>query len=246
MKRSFLLIQLCFCTCVFFQARAQSTSVDSAIRRDAYNQTVSNYFHSMAENSQLNQGIEVVEYTIPSQMHQYFQTDQFAQGEVVANGIMYPNAYLLYDLVHDKLIVKHYSNILKVEQISEKIESFSMQGHQFERGVAASVSQSSISTGFYDVLYKGKPVSVYAKRTKSTEEQIKDMQVVLIFNEKNRYFIKKDDNWYPVSDRKAALKVMADKKKEMEDFLRKNKIKFKKQPEQALSRMAAYYDSLKN
>ena len=246
MKRSFLLIQLCFCTCVLFEAKAQSTSVDSVIRRDAYNQAVNNYFHSMAENSQLNQGIEVVEYSIPSQMHQYFLTDQFSPGEVVANGIRYPDAYLLYDLVHDKLVVRHFSNILKVEQISEKIESFGFQGHQFERVVADSASQTVISTGFYEVLHKGKPVSVYAKRTKSTEEQIKDMQVVLLFNEKNRYFMKKDDSWYPVSDRKAALRVMADKKKEMEDFLRKNKIKFKKQPEQALSRMAAYYDSLKN
>src|SRR4249920_1620307 len=105
MKRSFLLIQLCFYTCISFQAWAQSTSVDSAIRRDAYNQAVNNYFHSMAENSQLNQGIEVVEYSIPSQMHQYFLTDQFSPGEVVANGIRYPDAYLLYDLVHDKLVV---------------------------------------------------------------------------------------------------------------------------------------------
>lgn len=245
MLRNFLLSL--FCSCIIFssQLSAQSIVADSAIRKDAYNKAVSNYFLSMGENSMLNHGNEVLEYTIPSQMHQYFLSDQFLPGEVVANGTRYPDASLLYDIVHDKLIVKHYSNILKVEQISEKVESFTMQGHEFERIIADSVSQETITTGFYEVLHKGKPLAVYARRTKSPEEQIKDMQVILIFNEKNRLFVKKDNTWYAVSDRKDALKVMSDKKKEMEDFLKKNKIKFRKQPEAALSQMAAYYDSLK-
>jgi len=165
-------------------------------------------------------------------------------GSVNSNGVQYNDLNLLYDLVKDKLIVKHYSSVLKVEQVSEKVDGFTIQGHHFVKLLPDSTSESVISAGFYDQLYKGKSVSLFARRQKVTEEQIKDMQVVLRFNERNRYFIKKNGQYFPVSDRKSVIRVMGDKKKEMDDFLRRNKIKFKKQPEEAIVRMAAYYDSL--
>lgn len=247
MRRCIFILFFEFSLLTFFfqKSFSQVPSDDSTARRIAYDQTVNTYFKSIAENSMINQGIEVIEFTVPSQMHPYFLSDKFSRGEVKANGVNYPNAFLLYDLVHDKLIVQHFSKIVKVEQVNEKVEGFSIQGHEFVRLVPGQTSETTLAPGFYDLLYKGDTISLYAKRMKTVEEQIKDMQVTLVFNEKNKYFLKKGEEYFQVSDRQTAMRFMADKKKEMTDFLKKNKIKFRKQTEHALLRMAAYYDSIK-
>ena len=240
MRKCFLFIAVVYLN----NTVAQNVVSDSALRQSAYNNAVHQYFTSIGERALIYEGAEVLAYQLPSDMHPFFIASEFSVGSVNANGVQYKDVNLLYDLVNDKLIVRHYNTVLKVEQVSEKVDEFQIQSHNFVKLIPDSVSQAVITNGFYDELYKGRAVSLYARRQKVPEEQIKDMQVVLRFNERNRYFIKKDGQYIPVSDRKSVMRVMSDRKKEMDDFLRRNKIKFKRQPEEAMVRMTAYYDSL--
>jgi len=64
--------------------------------------------------------------------------------------------------------------------------------------------------------------------------------------EDDHYFIKKDGVYYPVHNKKSTLYVFKDRKRDVQKLLRKNKIKFKPNPEYGIVRAAQYYDQIKN
>jgi len=225
---------------------AQNSVVDTASRNNALKQVTDFYFHSIAENGLVNYGNEVVEYADNSINHPFYSTDKFVPGSMFGYGVIYNDIPLKYDLVHDKLIVLHFNKIFNVEQISERIDKFTISGHEFVRLVPDSTSQSEVSAGFYDRIYFGKSVSLFAKRKKIAGERIKEGQSENIFKERNSYYIKKDNFFHPVSDKSSVLKVLSDKRKELEMFLKKNKIKFNQNREYAMAQLSEQYDRLKN
>ena len=193
----------------------------------------------------LNYGNEVIEYPNRSVSHPYFSEDRFVNGSINGFGVAYNDVPVKYDIVHDKLIVLNFNKIFKVEQISERIDSFSLPGHGFVRLTADSLNQSAMVTVFTRRLFMGKSVGLFAKRKKVPSELIKEGHSELSFKERNYYFIRKDDIYYEVSDKGSIMNALKDKKKELDIFLKKNKIKFNKNREYAMTRMAEYYESIK-
>ena len=237
---------LCAGTSFFLDVSAQNSTVDTASRIIALKQVTDFYFHSIAESGLVNYGNEVMEYADKSINHPFYYTDEFVTGSMFGYGVIYNSIPLKYDLVHDKLIVLHFNKIFSVEQISERIDRFTISGHEFVRLVPDSSSQSEVSAGFYDRIYSGKSVSLFAKRKKIAAERMKEGQSENIFKERNSYFIKKDNFFHPVSDKSSVLKVLSDKRKELEMFLKKNKIKFNQNREYAMAQLSEQYDRLKN
>jgi len=200
----------------------------------------------MAENGLVNFGNEVVENPNYNVNHPFYSADKFVNGSMVGYGVVYNDISIKYDIVNDKLIVLHYNKLFMVEQISERIDRFTVLGHEFVRLVPDSISKPVLTEGFYDRLYSGKSVSFFAKRRKTAAERVKDGQYELIFKEHNAYFIKKDNFYHPVSDKHSVLEVLEDKKGELEIYLKKNKIKFNKNREYSIAQLSEYYDRLKS
>jgi hypothetical protein len=225
---------------------AQNSVSDSAYRNLALKQVTDFYFHSITENGLTNFGYEVVENSNQAVNHPYYSVNKFVNGSMNGHGVNYDDIPIKYDILHDKLVILHFNRIFNVEQISERIDRFTILGHVFVRLASDSSSQSAEAAGFYDRLYSGKAVSLFAKRRKTSAERIKDGQAELVYKEHNAYFIRKDNFFHPVSDKGSVLNVLSDKKKELEIFLKKNKIKFNKDREYAMTQLSAYYDSLKN
>ena len=230
----------------FQQVSAQSSIGDTAYKQIALQQVTDFYLSSIGENALIYNGNEARIYSYTAESHPYFGSDKFIKGTVNSNGVLYNDIPLLYDMVNDKLIVLDLKKIFKIEQISESIENFSIYGHEFVRLLTDSISKSRLTTGFYDRLFNGKSVALFAKRQKTVAEILKETHTELLFSQHEYYYIQKNNIYYPVSDKGSVLKVFGDKRMELEKFLKKNKIKFKKQPEYAMTRMAEYYDSLKD
>jgi hypothetical protein len=245
MRQFPFVILLCASLGGFKNLSAQKSVADTTSRRIALQQVTDFYFRSVAESGFLNYGNEVIEYTDKSVSHPFYSEDRFAYGTINGFGVTYQDIPVKYDIVHDKLIVLDFNKIFKVEQISERIDSFSLLGHGFVRLAADSIDQSEITTGFYERLYKGNSVAVFAKRKKIASELIKEGHSELSFKERNYYFIRKDDNYYPVSDKGSVMDVFRDKKKELDNYLKKNKIKFNNNREYAMTFLAEHYEFLK-
>jgi hypothetical protein len=245
--RKYIFALSLFITISFFQNLiAQNSPGDTTYRRIALQQVTDFYFRSIGENALVYNGSEVLEYPGRAESHPFYESDKFVKGSINSNGLLYNDIPILYDIVHDKLIVLDYNKVFKVEQISERVENFSCYGHSYERLSPDSINISTVTTGFYDRLYIGRSVALYAKRQKMASEILKETHTELVFKQRNSYFIRKGVIYYPVSDRSSVLNVLKDKKPELDKFLKKNKIKFKKNPEFAMIKLAEYYDSLRN
>jgi hypothetical protein len=100
---------------------------------------------------------------------------------------------------------------------------------------------SGMIPGFYDLLSDGNS-RLLVKRRKIIKETITSNELHREFIHKNYYFIEKDGVYNPVKNKRSALKVLSDQKKEIRQYLKKNKIKFRKNRELALVSMVAYYN----
>ena len=58
------------------------------------------------------------------------------------------------------------------------------------------------------------------------------------------FFIQKDSTYYPVKSYKGLLTILKDRSKEVKQYLRKNRIRYRKGPENAILKATVYYDSL--
>ena len=158
---------------------------------------------------------------------------------------MFRNVLMAYDIVRDEVTTNRYNENFRMKLVSEKIAYFSLFGHFFVRLVQDSLSKSLIPTGFYDRLYNGK-IKLFAKRQKIIKETVTaDEGDKLWFEENDLYFFYKNDKYYSIKSKNDLLGFFKDRKKDVKRYLRKNKIKFKKDPETTILKSVEYYDQLK-
>jgi len=62
----------------------------------------------------------------------------------------------------------------------------------------------------------------------------------------NIYYIKKEGVYRTIRNKSSLLSVLKNKKKEVQQYLKTNDIKFKKEPERAMIMAVRYYDQLTN
>jgi hypothetical protein len=195
------------------------------------------------KQSRLYNGIEHLGYSLRIKGHAYFLHKELNTGSLVYDELEFANVPMLYDLLKDQVIVQHSNGFSKVGLVSEKVKEFTLLNHHFIRLEGDSLSSSPIITGFYDELYTGK-LTVLAKRIKFIDEQIKD-ELEREFLQHNYFFIKKEGVYYTIKNYKGLLSVLKDKAPAVKQYLRKNRIKFRKGPENAIVKATAYYDSIK-
>ena len=177
----------------------------------------------------------------------YFQdTQEFTNGSVMYDGFLYENVPLLYDLYRDILVSKLYDGNSKFSLVSEKVTGFKIHSHKFIYLSNENEAEQSIKlAGFYDLLYDGS-IKVLSKRSKIMQEVNEAPYVRKFFVSKNSYFLEKNKVIYQFGKEASFLNLFKDEKADMKKFLKKNNIKFKENPEQAMVLLAKYYDSLPN
>ncbi|MDF7816089.1 hypothetical protein P1X15_00740 [Runella sp. MFBS21] len=181
-------------------------------------------------------------YDSRSKDHQFFETETWQDGSVVYDGQLYEPINMLYDIVKDKVVVRHQERIGLVQLQSERIKSFRVLEHQFVRLEADPQSGISV-TGFYDLLYSGK-TALIVRRTKQRQEQIESNKVTVSFPEKTFYYLKKDDKYHIIRSKQAVLGLLKEDKRALKRHLRDKKIKYRKTTELALIEIATQYDKL--
>jgi hypothetical protein len=224
-------------------AFSQSAPADSALLQQSIQQVSNRYRTEMHLHSHLYNGSEYVDYDNYIDGHQYFESDELEDGVVHYDGALYQGVPLLYDVRLDQVITENLAGPLRIRLVSEKVRYFTLLNHTFVRIVADSTQQGGVRTGFYDQLYDGN-VQVLAKRVKLIHEQVSSGRVEKHFYGRDRHFIRKAGQFYPVKRKSSVLRVFDDRKKELQKFLREQKIRFKQNPEATMVQLARQYDAL--
>ena len=232
---------LLYLSCSFSYVCAQPHP-DTTFLATAVQNSVKRYTQAVHYQTGLYNGSEYVEPEQTNEQHPFFISEDWVNGTVAYDGEVYENVPLLYDITSDKVITElHNANPLVL--VPEKLTRFSLSGHTFERIQNETINNTLPRTGYYDVLYNGKTkvISLRQKIRQEKIESIKDIEI--FFDERPRYFILKNGSYFPVKSKISVLKLLPDKKHELKHFASRNKLRFRKNREMALTRLAEFYDT---
>jgi hypothetical protein len=229
----------------------QAALNDSSYLQTTIAQTVSGFYKSIGEQSRLYDGHEYLPYDPHIKGNALFPYDAqgWEPGEVAYDGILYKNVPMMYDVYKDALVVLLYNKFTMYTLLKTRVHDFSFSNHHFVRLDADSISndKSGIVSGYYDQLYSGK-IEVLARRSKSIQNSSNSVVLTpeTFFTSTDDYYLRKGNTYYKIGSKGAILGVLKDKKSELQQYLRSNKIKYGANPEDAMAKMAAYYDHLTN
>ena len=202
-----------------------------------------NYYNTFIDRqSRLYNGIDHLGYSLKIKGHAYFETSELRKGNVVYDGMSFTNVPMLYDLLKDQLVILHFNNLMKMALINQKVKEFTVGDHHYIRLVKDSAGNQPLETGYYDEIYKGK-TAVLVRRSKFIQEIVTD-HLEQEFIPKNNYFIKKDGSFKTVKSYKWLLGVFGNKSRDVKRYLKKNRIKYRRDKETTIAKAAAYYDTL--
>jgi hypothetical protein len=229
---------------LFLNLPAEVSAQEKAVVPDslvALKNSISLYRDRIQYNSFIYEGLEYVGYSDNVIGHPFFESPRWKKGNLYYKGRYYPQVDMLYDIVSDELVIMNYKGATMIKLLKSDISSFSQENHNFIKIDAQEAKNSSLSKGFYDLLYNGDS-QVLAKRKKEITQPIAEMRVSSEFVQRDTYYIKKGNTYYQVTNKSSVLRVLKDHKRDVRRSLKADGINFRKNPEQAIVKMVEYYD----
>jgi hypothetical protein len=221
---------------------------DSSSQQNALNNTLKFFSASIGKQSPLFNGAEYYFYDPHIKGNAYFlEARAFVPGAVFYDGELFTGVPMLYDIYSDKVVVLLYNHFSKFSLVNEKVKSFDLLDHHFVNINADTlVNNSIIKSGFYDELYNGK-TQVLVKRSKNIQTATSGiLGPESYFNLVKNYYLRKNKVYYSITGKGSMIDVLKDRKKQIQQYIKANQIKFRRDPEEAMVKIASYYDHLTN
>lgn len=171
----------------------------------------------------------------------YFLSDQFLQGSVYFNGNLYRNIDLRLDIYNDELLLRTPDKPI-IMMNKEMVDSFDLfidnGSHHF---VNAGNDKSANLNGYVHVLYNGSS-ALYVKYYKVIYPLAAEGRYDL-FQQEHRIFLRTPSGIVPVKRKKELLRLLGKGEKEINDFMRRNRIRVNWKNPGTFVPLAKYFDS---
>lgn len=229
---------------VLFQTislNAQPKGADTAFHRSAVNSALSFYAASQGEHAELYTGSEYTGLRYPLfKDHPFFLSDSAVRATIYYSGMAYAGIPMWYDLVNDMVIVLNEFGNVRIVLQSSKVRDFDLAGHHFVRVD----SVGTIPAGFYDQRYRGAS-TLLVKRSKNATQIIDEMKPKTAVRANNDlYYVVKDGDIHRFRKAAAIKKILEDKRREIQQYMKANKIRFSRDREGSMVKVLAYYDTI--
>lgn len=171
---------------------------------------------------------------------QFFLTKEFTKGTVSVNGMKFRNVPLRYDIYNDELTAINEKGLI-LQLNKEMVDSFSLPLSGADLKFIRTDSLKGV-TGFVNVLYSGKS-SLVVKYRKSIELMAVDRKIDR-FYQVQKNFILMDSTAHSFSGRMELFNVLGDKKKEVKQYIKKNRLQLNRKYPESFIPVIRYYDTL--
>ena len=199
---------------------------------------IEEYLNMKGANLPVYNGIEHLGYLRMIEGSAYYKTSYWEKGSVFYDGILYKDVYLKFDMITDEVIIRQPTNLLAIILFSPRVNYFYFLDNFFI--YIPDTGHLSIPVGFYEQLTKGK-ISLLAKRKEIIEEKI-TTELTRRFVRRDEFYILKENNYYVIKNEKDVLNLLGEKKKRIKQYLKNNKVKFHRNREKALVKIAEQYN----
>ncbi|HEV2480746.1 MAG TPA: hypothetical protein VGS79_13810 [Puia sp.] len=195
---------------------------------------------SPGADSRLYNGVEYIRNGTPAKGFPFWDVDSLRPGTVCYDGRLFSDVPMEYDIVEDKLIIPYYTGHPFISLINEKLSYFLLDNQRFRYIYADSSVSGLPATGFYQELSRNGANALLARREKKLVFP-GNRDELARYTQHNSYFLLLDGHYWTIDDEKDLLEIAKDKKDALKQYIRKNKIRFKKNPEEALIQTTGYY-----
>ena len=226
----------------FFSHDVKSQATRDSVYYGNTEKIIGLYYTALGEQAPIYNGNEYIEYAFTLQEgHPFFKSSVFTNADIYFDGMLFLGVPMLYDLIKDQVVILDFHNQYKINLPANKIQQFILSDHVFVRIVHNNFNE--MNTGFYEELYKGK-TGLFAKRGKEIIEKRGSNAIDNVVNSKNAYYVMKKDIYYRFKNERSLLKILNDKKKEIQQYLKKNRVRYKDDPERTMIMAIEYYNRL--
>ncbi len=208
---------------------------------NAQNTIISDYLKNAGDYAGIYNG--KIESAYNSKLYEntpYYKSPDFTRGIITYKKNIYPDQQIRLDLYKEHLIIltpeKHYSVILD----SDEVERVNLYDKTFIWENPS--SQSGLKPGYYMLLFEGKSLKLLCKETYN----IKEKQQTFRFDSKILYYLFFNGQYYSVKNKKSFIKIFPQYKKQIDTYIKKHKLNFKKEKEFSLNTLASYCQELLN
>jgi hypothetical protein len=223
---------------------AQTAKEDSIFYQAALSNTISIYKKQLGDQSPLYNGSR---YSPPGFIFRtgspYFISDSFDLGSVVYDDILFDSVYLMYEDMRELLVSRNNNYLLQL--VNQRVSSFIISGHPFIRLTEESLHPDIPKTGYYEILYQGR--SQLLKKTFKTiieEPSVYENTVIRHIEETENFYVRIGGSYHRVKSKAELLTLMHDHQKQIQKYIKKTKLNFRKNRENLLILTAEYYDQI--
>jgi len=237
-----------FCAFFWTNCLAQAARGDSSSQQAAFNNAVNLYNGALGIQVPIYSGPEYYFYDPHIKGNAYYQDiNGFSKGSVYYDGTMYNNISLLYDVNTDDLVGLFPNRISKFIVQKPKVSTFDYLGSHFININKDTLpNNTALESGYYRQLYAGRS-EVLARYTKSMQSTTSTSSLVeYYFTSKTYFYIKKNNVFHSVGSKGSVLDFFKDRKSDLKKFIKANNLDFKDRPEEAMVKVANWYDHLSN
>ena len=177
--------------------------------------------------------------------HPFFITKNWITGEIISEEGVCSEAQLRYDIFLDVMLFQFLSEgePFVISLNPDEYDRILLAGHQFvpSAKVGVDLKYLSVLPTYIEVLYDNSLMLCggYSKHLRKGSPGIPDEYIETV-----KFWLKKDNHLFPLKNRKNLTEALSDRKKEIRQFIRQNGI-FRIDNSESLSRIIAYYESLK-
>ena len=222
------------------RCEAQSPPIDS----NALKSAILTYIHSNAAEAQLYNGILYPGYDRQAQGHPFFLSDGFITGSVDYDGILYPELPLSYDLEKDILIIPNKQRNTTIQLLTEKLSGFAIDGHSFIYLSPDSGAVNPPAPGFYEVLYKGSTTAlVHHRKLLKAGVHTEDPSNYIQYDD---WYLEQHDHYQAIRNNSSIISAFRKQNRPLKEYLKKNRLNFRKAPAAAIAGAAEFYSRSTN
>lgn len=235
MKKSIFILLLSLSAGSAYSQQVRINSASSEMPEKIYLSTANEY-------AILFNGKEYNRYTRQTENHPYLVQKDFTDGEISFGGIYYPHVQMVLDLYKDELIVQAPNKPYNIIIEKERFDYAWLHGYQIVK--PSTRGWKNLGGNEYVLLLHDGNYPVIKKYSIQYEEKVNGLSVEASFRIKEQYYICKDKYCHPVRNKRSLLKLFPERKKELGQFIKIQKLNFRKNPEQAFVRIVEHNEAL--
>ncbi|MCL2649897.1 MAG: hypothetical protein FWD60_02580 [Candidatus Azobacteroides sp.] len=205
---------------------------------------VNNYLQQAGIYAEIYNGKMEVVYA-PSSLYEdlpYFKNADFTEASIIYRGNYFPNQKARLDLSLEQLVIltpeKQYRIILNPQYVGK------VYMHDKTVVYLTPPKETGLKTGYYIQLQEGKKIQLFCKEYYTPQQRIQGEKALNYFNHGIRYYLLYNNRYYTVKNKNSFSKVFPQYKKQINSFVRGNRLNFNQDKDESLTSLARYCEEL--